>query len=223
MQVFWERICAWNNAGASILLGLFRKRHALAWLVTALAVLPILLLTLALNEGQAAAREFQAVPLYAADLSGSQRRAGQVDAKTTETKRTATAQAARMRAYAQARMAFAARLAAAGILTLPLSFLTSVFLMRRLCASQRRERRLSALLDAAPEPLALADPHGRPFYGNPAFRRLHGLNQGMVCRTGRLGTSGRPPPGPPFCATACGRGNGTSRMPAGRWRRSRRR
>ncbi len=176
MQAFWERICVWDSIVTSLLLGLFRRRHTMAWLVTALAVLPVLLLTLAMIQGQAAAREFQAVPLHAADLSGSERWAGRMTGKTTEAKRAASGQVARQEARSQAHLVLAARLVAAGALILPLSFLTSVFLMRCLGASQRRERRLSALLDASPEPLALADPHGRSFYGNSAFRRLHGLN-----------------------------------------------
>lgn len=194
----WEQIGAWDNAVTSFLRTLFRKRHARAWLVTVLGVPPILLLALALMEGvQARATTWEAAQEAANQAQANQAQAGSSPAAGNSLHRAEqtsggesatsanTGRAARRRPpfHAAPRLGqrdgrlgqagLAARLVAVSILILLLSFLTSVLLVRDLAAAQRRERRLLALLEAAPQPLALADSRGQPVYENLAFRRLH--------------------------------------------------
>ncbi len=56
--VIWERICGWDAALTNALLGVFRRRHTLAWLIVGMTILPALLMALALGEHRAALREF---------------------------------------------------------------------------------------------------------------------------------------------------------------------
>jgi len=81
----------------------------------------------------------------------------------------------RLAKHVEAQAQQASRLLFVGTLGLALSGLGSLVLLRSLRRAEGTQRRLSAILDSAPDMIAMSDPKGNVLYYNHAFRRFLGL------------------------------------------------